>query len=255
MGKRGRHRPQARRGVLREEPAGLRAELDPPRVDPAPHQPQQLRRDRRRRRACLARADGRPRDPRAAVAARSPRRPPQPRSVRARPRSRPRRRPPRVRRGRQAREEAAQEPGPRGVPGDEWQQGPTSLRRPRRQPRRRVRQPVRQGVRLGAAERAARPRRRHPAEGAPRRQGARRLEPEQRQQDDDRAVLATWSRAPDRRRATHVAGAERPRPAAPHLRRGAGSDEATGRPPQATRSREWQRGADPRQADHLPVQA
>ena len=47
LGERGRHGRQARRGVLREEPAGLRAELDPARVDPAQDQPQQLRRDRR----------------------------------------------------------------------------------------------------------------------------------------------------------------------------------------------------------------
>ena len=54
-----------------------------------------------------------------------------------------------------------------------------------------------------------------------RRQGVPGLEPEQRVQDDDRAVFDARTRAPDRGRAAHLGGDRGPRAAASALRRGA----------------------------------
>ncbi len=53
------------------------------------------------------------------------------------------------------------------------------------------------------------------------RQGVPGLEPEQRGQDDDRAVFASRTRTSDRRRAAHLGRDRGPRSAAPAVRRGA----------------------------------
>ena len=73
----------------------------------------------------------------------------------------------------------------------------------------------------GAGARGRSPRRGHGDDEAlaARRQGVHRLEPEQRRQDDDLALLAARPAAPDRGRTADLGGAGRSRPGPPDVRR------------------------------------
>ena len=192
-----------------------------------------------------------------APVARGPRRhAPEPRPAGARPRPRPRGRAPGVRRGREARQDAAEGHRPRPVPGHQRQQGPPPLRRPGRVERLRLDQRVREAPGAGARGAAARARRLLDAQDRPPGQGPRRLEPEQRQQDDRRPVLAARARRALRRGAAHVARAGRPRAPPPADGRGPGPHEAPQGPDGAPRP---PRGSQPRRRDRpaagVPVQA
>ena len=88
-----------------------------------------------------------------------------------------------------------------------------------------LRQRLRQGAGQGAGVRAARTGRQRHEEEPPQGQGAGRLEPEQRVQDDDRALLAARDARAQRRNSAYVEGARRPRPRPALVRGGAGADE------------------------------
>ena len=107
------------------------------------------------------------------------------------------------------------------LPGDQRQQGAASLRAGGAAAH--VAGCTDSGQEGGAATRAGRPEPCHidDDEKPSRRQGFRRLESEQRIEDDDRAVLAARPGSADGRGATDVGGTRRSRVAAPALRRGA----------------------------------
>ena len=96
-------------------------------------------------------------------------------------------------------------------------------------------------ARAGARGRPPRPGDQQHAAQRPRRQGLRRLEPEQRREDDGRALLPPRPAAPVGRRAAHLGGARGPGPRPALVRRGA----RAGRRATATCSPRWPRPTAP----------
>ena len=111
--------------------------------------------------------------------------------------------------------------GARGDAGHEREQGHPPLHGPGRAPDIRAGFAGRARAREGARGRPPRAHRVEHAQDPPRGPGAHRLEPEQRQEDDDRAVLPARALPSDGRGPANVGGARRPRPAPPRGARGA----------------------------------
>ena len=121
----------------------------------------------------------------------------------------------------------------RTVAGHQRQQGHPPVRAPRRAADERRGQRRREGTGPRDRGRPPRPRREPDVQGRAPRQGVHRLEPEQRLEDDDRAVLAARPRRAHGRRAAYVGGTRRPGTPPPAVPRGPGTH---GRPPRRDRS-------------------
>ena len=195
--------PQRRRRavLLREERAEPPPRLGAHRDDPDPHG-RAHDRLRARRGPADAGVAGQPGRPRAAHLAREGRGPPSADDPGLRPRSRRAGDRRRVRAGRAAAARGVRAPRARGLPQDLGLEGDAGLRAAQRPDELRADQAVLAGDRAAARAPPSGARGVRDAQGPPRRQGVRGLEPERRAQDDGRRLLAAraGSARPSRRR-------------------------------------------------------